>query len=459
MEKSGFFNARKQPDGNYDRTYLAEDFANYFSKFIGNGVYPNPSTGLQVLENDTPDMTVKMQTGYAFINGYAYYNEGAKSFAIDVADGLLNRKDAIFIRWDKVNRQITSVYVKGNPGADPVAPTPVRTADIWDLDPAIINIKAGATKITQADIEDTRMNKDLCGIVTAIIEQIDTTTLYLQVQKDLENFQDVSYEEFNTWFEQMKDQLSTDAAGKLQMEVDEKGVQLYTHSKSGTVHEFTGSGPNGRAKMTADVESGDTFTVNGVPVTAYMGVDDAAGSMAGSSYTDRWVTFVYDSGASTLNFKGGGGKVTVEGLSAGVVKKGATVTVKQGAKTVLSVAGTYVPSMGIVSIPSKSGYVSTNATATLTFSNMGKNFVSVYMDVEVKNWGSKADATGTVIAYIDNAEVDRKSYTRKAGTSAFVRVFAFKANTFFDLSRMKVTVSSTDNNEIIITGKGVHLVE
>lgn len=36
-----------------------------------------------------------------------------------------------------------------------------------------------------------------------------------------------------------------------------------------------------------------------------------------------------------------GGKVTVTGLTAGTVKKGTTVTVKQGAKTVISVAGTY----------------------------------------------------------------------------------------------------------------------
>lgn len=36
-----------------------------------------------------------------------------------------------------------------------------------------------------------------------------------------------------------------------------------------------------------------------------------------------------------------GGKVTVTGLTAGNVKKGTTVTVKHGAKTVESVAGTY----------------------------------------------------------------------------------------------------------------------
>ena len=80
------------------------------------------------------------------------------------------------------------------------------------------------------------------------------------------------------------------------------------------------------------------FMVNGAPVTAYMGTDDAAGSMAGSPWNGKWVSFIVE--GSTLNFKGGGGKVTVTGLTADAVKKGTTVTVKQGAKVVASVSGT-----------------------------------------------------------------------------------------------------------------------
>lgn len=122
---------------------------------------------------------------------------------------------------------------------------------------------------------------------------------------------------------------------------DFSGVGVYTHTKNGTVHEFTGQGANGRAMMTSDVAAGDTFTVNGLPVAAYMGAESAVDMMAGSTYSGRWVTFVCDSEANTLNFKGGGGKVTVEGLSADVVKTGATVTVKQGAKVVQSVQGSF----------------------------------------------------------------------------------------------------------------------
>lgn len=84
-------------------------------------------------------------------------------------------------------------------------------------------------------------------------------------------------------------------------------VQVYTHTRSGTVNNFQGAGAVGRALLTADIQAGDTFTVNGQAVTAYMGASLAAEIMAGSKYAGRWVAFVYDKEEATLNFKGGGG--------------------------------------------------------------------------------------------------------------------------------------------------------
>lgn len=118
----------------------------------------------------------------------------------------------------------------------------------------------------------------------------------------------------------------------------ENGINIYTHSKEGTVHNFQGEGSNGKALLTANFAEGDTITVNGSPVTAYMGTEEAISSMAGNEWNGKWITFVVD--GDTLNFKGGGSKVTVSGLSAAVVKSGTTVTVKQGEKTITEVTGT-----------------------------------------------------------------------------------------------------------------------
>lgn len=220
-EKSAFFNAQLDAStGQYDRVYLAEDFAAYFSRFISNGVFPNPSTGLQVVAASVPDMTVTMNIGYAYINGYTYENTENHIFNIDVADGVLSRLDAIFIRYDLAKREIKAYKAKGTPSAAPVAPTPLRTEDYWDLCVAIIHVDGGITKIDQSLIEDTRMNTSLCGIVHGVIDQIDTTTLYKQVQQDLTNFQTVSQTEFNAWFESIKDKLSGDTAANLQNQID-----------------------------------------------------------------------------------------------------------------------------------------------------------------------------------------------------------------------------------------------
>lgn len=81
-------------------------------------------------------------------------------------------------------------------------------------------------------------------------------------------------------------------------------VQLYTHSKSGTVHNFAGSGVNGIAKITAAFDSGDTVQLNGEPVTATCGADPVDGDTIVSG---KWVAFVADAEAGQVNFKGGGG--------------------------------------------------------------------------------------------------------------------------------------------------------
>lgn len=225
-EKSWFFNAEQIGEDEYDRTYLAEDFAKYFSMFIANGVFPNPSTGLQVVAADTPDMTVTLKPGYAFINGYAYQNTSDYSFSIDVADGVLDRIDCIFVRYYLADRAIKAYKEVGNASSAPSPGELIRTEDYWDLCVAQIMVGHGVTSITQSAITDTRMDTDLCGIVHAAVDQIDTKTLYLQIQTDLAEFKGVSQTEFDEWFESIKDKLSGDVAASLQLQIEEINSRL-----------------------------------------------------------------------------------------------------------------------------------------------------------------------------------------------------------------------------------------
>ena len=194
MEKSGFFNAMKVGD-TWDRVYKADNFAGYFATFIGNGVFPNPAKQLQVLETDR--MNVIIKPGKAWINGFIYINTDELILPIDVADGVLHRIDKIILRYDVVEREIRVKIKKGEFASEPKAPQLTRNADMYELALADIKVNAGAISITQSDITDLRLNKELCGIVHGVVDQVDTTAIFNQ---------------FESWYSQTKEAYDKDIA-------------------------------------------------------------------------------------------------------------------------------------------------------------------------------------------------------------------------------------------------------
>ena len=118
-------------------------------------------------------------------------------------------------------------------------------------------------------------------------------------------------------------------------------IATYVQSKVGTVHNFVGNGSNGKVKIVANFETGDTIQINGISAAAYAGAEDFISTVVGSDYIGKWLFFIYDRGTQTVNFKiGGGGRVTVEGLTAEKVLAGNTVSINQNNKNVQTVTGT-----------------------------------------------------------------------------------------------------------------------
>ena len=213
MEKSSFFNSVQASDGSYDREYLAEDFAKYFASFIGNGVFPNPSTNLQVLSNN--DMTVSIDIGKAYINGYYYENTTKLVKTIDIADGVLNRVDLIVLRLDFTNREIKTYVKKGTFASSPKAETLQRDSDIYELGLAEVYVKSGATTITQANITDLRLDSNSCGVVSNLVTTVDATTLYNKYESLFNQKITKNEDDFNAWLEGLKTTLDGDTAGQL----------------------------------------------------------------------------------------------------------------------------------------------------------------------------------------------------------------------------------------------------
>lgn len=223
-EQSSFFNAVIQ-NGVPDRIYKAEIFARFFSSFIGNGVFPNPATGLQVVSIDN-NMTVKVKMGKAWINGYYYENSDDLILNIDNADGVLHRIDSVVLRLDFINREIKTYVKKGVFSSSPLSPNLVRDSSMYELCIANIRVNAGVLSISQSNITDTRLNNELCGIVTQTVNTIDTTELYRQLQEAIsekgismdtwiEEAKEFFTNDFNTWFDGIKGALDGDIAGNL----------------------------------------------------------------------------------------------------------------------------------------------------------------------------------------------------------------------------------------------------
>lgn len=164
-EKFSFFNAELVGD-TYDRSYTAEDLANYFKSFVTNGVY-SVGTNLAVAANG---MGVKVGVGKAFINGYFYDNTAELPLSLEVADGAQARIDRVVVRLDLTNRFVKCFVKTGAAAAVPTAPELTRNSTIYELALADVLVAAGATSIAASAITDKRADSALCGFVGAVGE-------------------------------------------------------------------------------------------------------------------------------------------------------------------------------------------------------------------------------------------------------------------------------------------------
>lgn len=177
-QKSGFFDSTSDDP----RLYPAREFAEYFARFIGNGIYGG-GTNLKVSAAGT-DNKVSIATGYAWINGYLY-SVFAESLSLTMTPATtLDRIDRIVLRLNVSTpvRAIRATILQGTPGTSPVAPALTRSGDIYDISLAQVRLTAGSAIVLPHQVTDERLNNAVCGVVTGLINQADTTQLFNEFQ-------------------------------------------------------------------------------------------------------------------------------------------------------------------------------------------------------------------------------------------------------------------------------------
>lgn len=200
--KYGFFNS---VDG--DRRYNAEDVGRYLYGIVSDGVYQDDTGRMQVLS--TGGMTVAVQTGRAMLAYHYMENDSAYSLTLDLGT-TLPRIDLIIMKLDRNSREITLEVKKGTPAASPSMPILAKESTIQEFALAAITVAANAAEITQSDIQDLRPNTAYCGWVTALLQQLDTETLFAQWEALYAAQYEKLAAEFQSWFDTLTSQLTVD---------------------------------------------------------------------------------------------------------------------------------------------------------------------------------------------------------------------------------------------------------
>lgn len=207
-ESYGFFNYDQNvfnSTGEYDRSYDAEEFCQYFALFIGNGVFANPMNQLKVnsaITTSTP-FNVVVTAGWAFIEGHWYHNDASKTITIPANTSSNAVWHRICVRLNKQARTISLVDIQQAPSTPPT-----NTNAYHDLVLAEIQVRANANKLYASDIADTRANETKCGFVAGVIDQIDAEGMFNQLEA-----------QFNEWFNNIKNQFGSDPVGEISQDI------------------------------------------------------------------------------------------------------------------------------------------------------------------------------------------------------------------------------------------------
>ena len=199
---------------NGDRVYDADSFEFLLKRFFTTGVFAGDCAVSPV-----SGMKIKMGTGYCNIGGKVRFFENDTEFTLATAHSTYGRIDTVVIERNDSDRDITAKVVTGTPGANPSATAPVRSGAVYQIVVAEIAVAAGAVGVTAINITDKRIDTSVCGLVASTVTQADFADLYAQFTAA-----------FNEWFDEMKDQLSEDAAGNLQNEIDDLDNEVVKHS-------------------------------------------------------------------------------------------------------------------------------------------------------------------------------------------------------------------------------------
>ena len=193
--------------------------------------------------------------------GIAFWNATDIDLEVPIGDGVNPRIDRVVVSWHIPNQsELPQVIIRqGTPAADPQPPALVNDGEYAEICLAEIAVAAGAITPAAENITDTRLDGDVCGLVSMGIEKIPTDGLYQQ---------------WIDWFEELQTTLDDDVAANLYALIQQK-VAKAGDTMTGPL--IAANQNNATAQVrnisltTTDLEEGVTPLANGQIVLVYEG--------------------------------------------------------------------------------------------------------------------------------------------------------------------------------------------
>ena len=162
-------------------TYNAEDAETYLSTRI-SGIYAaDDCFDLSI----TADRTVTIGPGLAWVRntrfaGKSICNREALELTIPMADSSKPRTDRIVLRYDKAENKSELAVKTGTPGSAAAVPDVVQTELVYELGLYTVLVAAGSTVVKAADVTDTRLNEQVCGLMRDGVTGLPTAQIARQ---------------------------------------------------------------------------------------------------------------------------------------------------------------------------------------------------------------------------------------------------------------------------------------
>lgn len=197
-----------------DRKYDAMQISEMFDGILADGIIPSQGQLFAVTAGD--GMTVNVGTGRAWFFHSWTKNDSVMMLTVPASDVSRPRIDAVVleVNRDQEVRANSIKIVSGEAAVNPVKPTLVTTDKVHQYPLAYITVGAGVEEIKAENIENA-VGLTPTPFATGVLETTSLDELWSQWEG-----------EWDTWFANIKLQLSGDIVANLQGQIDENRANI-----------------------------------------------------------------------------------------------------------------------------------------------------------------------------------------------------------------------------------------